>query len=90
MKIYKCDAGLCNEQCEESKMVTLKGYTGLSGGILLPDRFHEKHFCDDKCFEDWLILEAQVCKKEICAVSSMPVLRPINRSKKECSKQDQL
>ncbi|KKN77215.1 hypothetical protein LCGC14_0361930 [marine sediment metagenome] len=67
MLVYKCDAGLCDETCGESEMVTLKGYTGQSGGILLPKRFQEKHFCDAKCFEDWLILEAQVCKTEICA-----------------------
>lgn len=65
MKIYKCDSSLCDKNCAEDEMVTLKGYAGLSGGILLPDSFLEKHFCNSACFEDWAILEAQVCKKEI-------------------------
>lgn len=65
MKIYKCDNSLCDKNCDKNEMLTLKGYTGLSSGILLPDSFQEKHFCNGGCFEDWIIIEAQVCKKEI-------------------------
>ena len=70
MKIYKCDRNLCDEICDENKMITLKGYTGLSGGILLPDSFQEKNFCSALCFEVWIVLEAQICKKEIVEAKS--------------------
>ena len=60
MKIYKCDRNLCDNVCNESEMITLNGYTGLSGGILLPDAYQEKHFCSAQCFEVWIVLEAKV------------------------------
>lgn len=65
MILYKCDNALCDKNCNISDMVTLKGYTGLSGGVLLPDKYQEKHFCNGECFETWLIIEANICKKEI-------------------------
>ncbi len=62
MKVYVCDNVRCDKNCPESEMVTLKGYTGNAGGILLPDRFQEKHFCNSDCFEVWLSNEAKICK----------------------------
>jgi hypothetical protein len=52
MKYYECD--WCKKKIIEDKMVTLKGAVGLSGGILLPERLQEKHFCDPKCFWEWI------------------------------------
>jgi len=52
MKIFKCDNDDC-DNTQSSPKVTLKGITGTSGGILLPEVFHVKHFCDPKCFWAW-------------------------------------
>jgi hypothetical protein len=53
MKITKCDN--CGVEQNVSQMpVTLKGVTGTSGGILLPEQYHEKHFCKPDCFWQWI------------------------------------
>ena len=51
MKNYTCDT--CEATISNPKII-LKGLTGTSGGILLPDRFIEKHFCGSDCFLDWV------------------------------------
>lgn len=53
----KCN--YCGNRCGQ-EFITLKGYVGSSAGILLPDRFQEKHFCDGDCFETWCVVEARV------------------------------
>jgi hypothetical protein len=52
MKIYQCDE--CEKQCETEPAVEVRGITGTSGRILLPDRFIEKHFCSTDCFWQWI------------------------------------
>lgn len=51
MKYYKCD------KCEKEIItpeVTLTGVIGTSGGILLPEQLHKKHFCSSECFWEWI------------------------------------
>ena len=50
MKYYKCDNCAATIKNPE---VSLNGVTGTSGGILLPEQFHEKHFCNPDCFWQW-------------------------------------
>lgn len=52
MKFYRCD--MCEIEEQGEPPVVLTGVTGLSGGILLPERFHEKHFCSPGCFWEWV------------------------------------
>jgi len=52
MKYYACD--FCEIKINEPE-VELKGVTGTQGGLLLPERFHVKHFCSTECFWDWVI-----------------------------------
>lgn len=52
MKYYSCDNPSCEVKGTEPKVV-LKGITGTSGGILLPEQCQEKHFCEPKCFWEW-------------------------------------
>lgn len=55
MKYYLCDNDNCGEKVEGTEpSVVLKGITGTSGGILLPERFHKKHFCKPECFWQWV------------------------------------
>lgn len=51
MNHYTCDD--CGTTVSEPKVV-LKGVIGTSGGILLPERFQEKHFCKPACFWRWV------------------------------------
>jgi len=53
MKQYKCDqTGLI---VAHEPDVTLKGYTRkCDGGILMPERFHEKHFGTREAFIEWM------------------------------------
>lgn len=53
MKQYVCDK--CGSYVTKPEVV-LKGITGTSGGILLPEQFHEKHFCSPGCFWKWIDL----------------------------------
>lgn len=55
-KCDKCDSGHAGHEPN----IVLKGYTGWSGGILLPESLQEKHFCKNECLEAWLIEDAQV------------------------------
>jgi len=53
MKHYTCD------NCEKAGYgndveVVLKGISGTSGGILLPEKLQEKHFCCPECFWEWV------------------------------------
>ncbi len=57
MEIVKCDK--CWNECGPEP-ITLKGFTGLSGGILLPDGYHVKDFCGPDCFLKWLREDAQI------------------------------
>ena len=53
MKKYECDA--CNKEIGGGEPdIKLSGIAGTSGGILLPGRFQEKHFCCEDCFRDWM------------------------------------
>jgi len=52
MKYYQCD--LCGNVTSSELGVELKGVTGTSGGILLPERLQEKHFCNPDCFWKWI------------------------------------
>jgi len=47
---YKCD--LCGEEYQ-GEQVFLRGVTGTSGGILMPEWCHERHFCSVRCFWKW-------------------------------------
>lgn len=53
MKAFICD---CCKKTFYSRdtHVELKGIIGTSGGILLPERFHEKDFCNPECFWEWV------------------------------------
>lgn len=51
MKHYTCDN--CKIEISEPEVI-LKGVLGTSGGILLPERLHEKHFCKPTCFWQWI------------------------------------
>ena len=56
MKHYRCDE--CGKETGQNGTgaeppIVLKGIAGTSGGILLPERFLEKHFCSPECFWDW-------------------------------------
>ena len=51
MKYYECD--YCGAKTKES-IVQVKGAVGSSGGILLPEKFHEKDFCYPGCFWQWV------------------------------------
>ena len=63
MKFYRCD--FCEKEINEA-LVVLNGIVGISGGILLPERFHKKHFCSTICFEDWVLKYIPVIpKKEV-------------------------
>jgi hypothetical protein len=50
MKFIRCDQ--CQKEVFEP-VVTLNGIHHGSG-ILLPERFHEKHFCSPDCFWAWI------------------------------------
>ena len=53
--IVTCD--MCDrdrKDMEHDFHISLKGITGTSGGILLPEQFHEKDFCSSDCFWDWV------------------------------------
>jgi len=50
MKHYTCDN--CKIEISEPEVI-LKGVLGTSGGILMPERLHEKHFCKPACFWQW-------------------------------------
>lgn len=53
MKLFKCD--YCERMIGGGEPpVSLKGIVGLSGGILLPEQFHESHFCNSNCFWRWV------------------------------------
>lgn len=56
---WKCDKCGGSHVGENPKIV-LKGYTGWSGGILLPESLQEKHFCSNICFEEWVVEDAKV------------------------------
>lgn len=63
MKFYRCN--FCEKEINEA-LVVLNGIVGISGGILLPERFHQKHFCSPICFWDWVSKYKPVIpKKEI-------------------------
>ena len=51
MKHYTCDD--CGTMISEPEVI-LKGAIGTSGGILLVERLHEKHFCKPACFWRWV------------------------------------
>lgn len=51
MKIYRCD--YCKLISEQEHPIKLEGYTGTSGGILLPERFSKLSFCCKECLEIW-------------------------------------
>uniref|UniRef100_A0A6M3LBZ2 Uncharacterized protein n=1 Tax=viral metagenome TaxID=1070528 RepID=A0A6M3LBZ2_9ZZZZ len=51
MIFFQCDE--CSKKVGGVPEVKLNGITGTSGGILLPERFHEKHFCKPACFWNW-------------------------------------
>ena len=58
MIVTKCDK--CGGESGQQNLVTIRGFTGLSGGITLPDRFQEKHFCGKRCFVEWLYEDAKL------------------------------
>lgn len=49
---YQCD--VCHKWIARDPEITLKGYIGARGGILLPERLQALHFCSNKCFEVWI------------------------------------
>ena len=49
-KHYTCD--FCKENIYEPE-VMLRGVVGVSGGILLPEKYQERHFCSSECFWNW-------------------------------------
>ena len=51
MKYFKCD--FCESSVVEPGVI-LHGIVGASGGVLLPEKFHEKHFCKPECFWKWV------------------------------------
>lgn len=51
MKFYICDN--CGNKTPTAQVI-LKGITGTSGGILLPEQLHKKHFCKPECFWEWV------------------------------------
>jgi len=51
MKFWKCDQ--CGVELVSEPEVTLNGVGGMAGGILLPERYKEKHFCRPQCFYVW-------------------------------------
>lgn len=53
MIYYICDN--CNKVTVGDPEVKLKGISGTSGGILLPEKYIEKHFCCPTCFWRWSI-----------------------------------
>ena len=53
-----CDK--CKNVCGGEDVIEVKGFVGLSGGILLPERFHRKHFCNRRCFVQWLYEDANI------------------------------
>jgi len=50
--IYKCDE--CGKESTSKKDVQLSGISGTSGGILLPERFSNRMFCNPVCFWVWV------------------------------------
>ncbi len=53
MIFYKCDQ--CDKELGGRPKIVLTGYVRKhDAGILLPEHFHEKHFCSRKCFEEWM------------------------------------
>ena len=52
MKYFDCDN--CKKTTTGDPDIWLNGITGTSGGILLPSRFIEKHFCSVDCFWEWI------------------------------------
>jgi hypothetical protein len=44
----ECGRGIPGEE------ISLKGYQGRHGGILLPERLKEFDFCSNKCLERWI------------------------------------
>ena len=67
MKKYECD--FCNKPMASRPPVKLKGITGTSGGILLPEHFHTKDFCSTDCFWKW-------CVKYCPKVEDLKVMSP--------------
>ena len=50
---YTCDE--CGQNIGGGEpSIKLEGIVGTSGGILLPERFHKKHFCNTICFWEWI------------------------------------
>ncbi|OGP82225.1 MAG: hypothetical protein A2Z08_07955 [Deltaproteobacteria bacterium RBG_16_54_11] len=53
MNLYQCDD--CGKQEIWPPKIMIKGYVPEDkGGILIPDQFHEYHFCSRECFEKWI------------------------------------
>lgn len=48
---YICNQ--CHEETVSPLPVVLNGVGGRGGGILLPEAFAEKHFCNPECFWRW-------------------------------------
>jgi len=51
---YKCD--YCGKESTAKPKVNLKGICDSKGGILLPEEYHSKDFCEPECFWLWIIL----------------------------------
>lgn len=51
MQKFFCDQ--CHKEMSGMPLVVIKGVSSFAGDILLPDRFHEKHFCKPGCFWEW-------------------------------------
>jgi hypothetical protein len=51
MVTYKCDN--CGKETTSKPEVWLHGVTGKSGGILLPEKHHDRNFCSPDCFWIW-------------------------------------
>lgn len=52
MLSYRCDN--CHKDKPGKPIAVLNGITGTSGGILLPENLHERHFCGPECFWEWV------------------------------------
>jgi hypothetical protein len=65
LRFYQCD--YCKKEVPGKAPVILKGYLRKFDGcilLLLPDQFHEKHFCKRDCFRDWMKEDFQHEKEE--------------------------
>jgi hypothetical protein len=63
MIFYKCDH--CGVEKPGKAPITLKGYLRkFDGRILLPDQFHEKHFCERLCFRLWMYEDIKHAKSQ--------------------------